>query len=131
MVKDVGAMWISRNKFNFLKENAEKNIDAECEILTVQDNMRRSVARAMEEYSSTLEALDKYKEEYHKVLSALKCHCETVDMILTKTIKTENGEENSVDKFKSVEALAVYMKCFNDNIMTYVKEKFDETSTEK
>ena len=30
-------MWISRKEYRFLKENAEKNINAECEILRVKD----------------------------------------------------------------------------------------------
>ena len=29
-------MWISRKFYNFLKENAEKNIDMECQILTAK-----------------------------------------------------------------------------------------------
>ena len=31
-------MWISRKQYNFLKENAEKNINAECEILKVKED---------------------------------------------------------------------------------------------
>ena len=27
-------MWISKKRYKFLKENAEKNINAECQILT-------------------------------------------------------------------------------------------------
>ena len=54
-------MWISKNHYNFLKENAEKNIDIECQILTVKENEKRAVARAMEEYSSVLEDRDKLK----------------------------------------------------------------------
>ena len=51
-------MWISRKNYNFLKENAEKNIDIECQILTVKENEKRAVARAMEEYSTVLEERD-------------------------------------------------------------------------
>lgn len=56
-------MWISRKHYNFLIENAEKNIDAECEILRVKDNQYRAVARAMEEYSTVLEERDKLKQQ--------------------------------------------------------------------
>lgn len=128
-------MWISRKQYNFLKENAEKNIDAECEILKVKENQKQAVARAMEEYSFTLEELDKWKKicadsyaAHYQVLSAIKCNCEIVNMILTETIKTENGEESNVSKFKSIESFANYMKCLNDNIMKYVKEKLGENS---
>ena len=51
-------MWISRKHYNFLMENAEKNIDAECEILRTKDNYAQAVARAMEEYSAVLEERD-------------------------------------------------------------------------
>lgn len=54
-------MWISRKEYKFLKENAEKNIDAECEILNAKDNKDRAVARAMEEYSSVLKERDELK----------------------------------------------------------------------
>lgn len=51
-------MWISRKEYRFLKENAEKNIDAECAIATAKENQRLAVARAMEEYSSVLQERD-------------------------------------------------------------------------
>jgi hypothetical protein len=54
-------MWISRKEYNFLKKNAEKNIDAECEILRTKDNCTQAVARAMEEYSAVLEERDELK----------------------------------------------------------------------
>lgn len=56
-------MWISRKNYKFLKENAEKNIDKECAILTVKENQKQAVARAMEEYSAVLKELDKIKED--------------------------------------------------------------------
>ena len=127
-------MWISRKQYNFLKENAEKNIDAECEILRAKEKQDKAIARAMEEYSVTLEELDKWRNlcvdnytAHNQVLSVIKSNCETVNMIITETIKTENGEESNVSKFNSIESFANYMKCFNDNIMKYVKEKLGET----
>ena len=56
-------MWISKKNYNFLKENAEKNIDKECEILAAQENVRRGVARAMEEYSAVLKERDELLKE--------------------------------------------------------------------
>lgn len=55
-------MWISRKEYKFLKENAEKNIDAECEILRAKENQSRAVARAMEEYSAVLKERDELKQ---------------------------------------------------------------------
>lgn len=54
-------MWISRKHYEFLRKNAEKNIDIECQILNVKENQSRVVARAMEEYSSVLEERDKLR----------------------------------------------------------------------
>ena len=51
-------MWISKKYYKFLKENAEKNIDAECEILRAKEKQDKAIARAMEEYSAVLEERD-------------------------------------------------------------------------
>jgi hypothetical protein len=51
-------MWISRKEYKFLQENAEKNIDVECEVLRVKAEQKKKVARAMEEYSAVLEERD-------------------------------------------------------------------------
>lgn len=54
-------MWISRKHYNFLKENVEKNIAMECQILTAKENQSRAVARAMEEYSTVLMERDQLR----------------------------------------------------------------------
>lgn len=56
-------MWISRKEYNFLKENAEKNINAECEILRAKEKQDKEIARAMKEYSAVLEERDKLKRQ--------------------------------------------------------------------
>lgn len=55
-------MWISRKEYKFLKENAENNIDAECEVLRVKAEQKKKVARAMEEYSAVLEERDELRQ---------------------------------------------------------------------
>lgn len=55
-------MWISRKEYKFLQENAEKNINAECEILRAKEKQTIVVARAMEQYSETLKELDRIKK---------------------------------------------------------------------
>lgn len=129
-------MWISRKEYNFLKENAEKNINAECEILRAKEKQDKAVARAMEEYSATLEKLDEWKKYctdnyklYMQVLRTIKSSCETIDMIFNETIKAENGEESAVNKFDSIKSFVSYMKCFNDINMKFVKEKLGEDNT--
>lgn len=129
-------MWISRKEYNFLKENAEKNINAECEILRAKEKQDKAVARAMEEYSATLEKLDEWKKcctdnykLYMQVLRTIKSSCETIDMIFNETIKAENGEESAVNKFDSIKSFVSYMKCFNDINMQFVKEKLGEDNT--
>lgn len=54
-------MWISRKHYNFLMENAEKNIDAECEILREKDKYNRASARLIEEYSAILKERDELR----------------------------------------------------------------------
>lgn len=65
------AMWISRRYYEFLKENAEKNVNAECQILTAKENQNKAIARAMEEYSTVLKERDELKlkviELEHKI----------------------------------------------------------------
>lgn len=129
-------MWISRKKYNFLKENAEKNINAECEILRAKEKQDKTVAIAMEEYSATLEKLDEWKKcctdnykLYMQVLRTIKSNCETIDMIFNETIKTENGEESTINKFDSIKSFVSYTKCFNDINMKFVKEKLGEDNT--
>lgn len=129
-------MWISRKEYNFLKENAEKNINAECEILRAKEKQDKAVARSMEEYSATLEKLDEWKKHctdnyklYMQVLRTIKSNCETIDMIFNETIKTENGEESTINKFDSIKSFVSYMKCFNDINMKFVKEKLGEDNT--
>lgn len=129
-------MWISKKEYKILKENAEKNINAECEILRAKEKQDKAVARAMEEYSATLEKLDEWKKcytdnykLYMQVLRTIKNSCETIDMIFNETIKTENGEESTVNKFDSIKSFVSYMKCFNDINMKFIKEKLGEDNT--
>lgn len=60
-------MWISRKHYKFLMENAEKNVDAECEILRAKENQSLKVARAMEEYSAVLEERDNLRLKVDKL----------------------------------------------------------------
>lgn len=64
-------MWISRKDYKFLKENAENNIDAECEVLRVKAEQKKKVARAMEEYSAVLEERDRLKKQIEVLESKL------------------------------------------------------------
>ena len=56
-------MWIRRKEYKFLKENAEKNIDAECEILRAKEKQDKLIARAVEEYSNVLKERDELKQK--------------------------------------------------------------------
>ena len=60
-------MWISRKEYKFLKENAEKNIDAECEILRAKDKYDRAFFRLMEEYNTVLIKRDELKREIERL----------------------------------------------------------------
>lgn len=56
-------MWISRKEYKFLKENAEKNINAECEILRAKEKQDKAIVRAVEEYSNVLKERDELKQK--------------------------------------------------------------------
>ena len=65
-------MWISKKEYEFLKENAEKNINAECEILRAKEKQDKAMAKVMEEYATVLEERDNLKQQlaYYKDLDA-------------------------------------------------------------
>ena len=50
------------------------------------------------------------------------------DIIISNTIKNENGEETSTVKFDSVKAFAQNMKCFNDLNIQYIEKQLGEDS---
>ena len=56
----------------------------------------------------------KKHEEYYYVLNTLKNNLKISDIIISNTIKNENGEKTSTIKFDSIKAFAQNMKCFND-----------------
>ena len=122
-------MWIKKSQYNFLKENAEKNIDAECEIKKVVFDMTQSTARAMKEYSHTLEELDEYQkrnQEFYEILRVIKDCCGNTDFILNEAIKNERGEKSSMVRFNNVESFATYLKCHNDNLLRYIDKHLAE-----
>ena len=65
-------MWISKKEYKFLKENAEKNINAECEILRAKEKQDKAIVKAMEEYATVLEERDNLKQQlaYYTNLAA-------------------------------------------------------------
>lgn len=65
-------MWISRKEYKFLKKNAEKNINAECEILTAKEKQTQAVARAMMEYSKVLEERDNLRQRVNYLENQLE-----------------------------------------------------------
>ena len=72
-------MFISRKEYNFLKENAEKNIDAECKILNLRDKHNKLVAVISEKYFNVLEQNDKLEKrvkELEKQLETYKTICD-------------------------------------------------------
>lgn len=87
-------MWVSRKEYLFLKENAEKNIDAECEILRAKEVCTKKIALAMEEYSKVLGDL-------HEIKKYLKYYLDT-------------NEENGVVYIPKF----VIEKMVNDNLKT-------------
>ena len=51
-------MWISRKEYKFLKENAEKNIDAECAMLKEKYNQEQDAIKTLRECADTLKTFN-------------------------------------------------------------------------
>lgn len=51
-------MWISKKNYNFLKENAEKNIDAECAMLQKKYDQGQDAIKILKECSNTLKTFN-------------------------------------------------------------------------
>lgn len=52
-------MWISRKRYNFLKENAEKNVDEECAFLKKQYNQGQDAIEALRKCADTLNTFNR------------------------------------------------------------------------
>lgn len=76
-----------------------------------------------EEYKSIQR---KKYEKYYSVLKTLKNNLKISDIIISDTIKNENGEETSTIKFDSIKTFAQNMKCFNDLNIQYIEKQLCE-----
>lgn len=73
------------------------------------------------------------KEEYcnqymngYQILTTLQSNFKIADLIISNTIKNENGEDTNTEKFKNIGSFAQYIKCFNDINIQYVGKKIGE-----
>lgn len=81
-------MWISRKEYKFLKENAEKNIDAECEILRARDSTNEMIRKVMKDLSNVFEERDRLRLEVidlQQKLMLARNNCENFEEYLRKT----------------------------------------------
>lgn len=86
-------------------------------------NRDRYIIFDKEEYKSIQ---SKKYEKYYCVLKTLENNLKVSDIIISDTIKNENGEETSTVKFDSVKAFAQNMKCFNDLNIQYIEKQLGE-----
>lgn len=106
-------MWISRKEYEFLKENAEKNIDAECEILRAKEKQDKAIARAVEEYSAVLKERDKLKQQVIELENKL---C-VKDVHPCKYCDTGWGSI-STEEYHSCEETCIRLKEYNEKYNT-------------
>jgi len=76
-----------------------------------------------EEYKNA--QMKKY-EEFYCVLKTLENNLKVADVIISNTIRNEDGEETSTVKFDSVKAFAQNMKCFSDLNIQYIEKQLRE-----
>lgn len=66
-VKAVKNMWISKKEYKFLKENAEKNIDAECAFLKKKYDQGEDAIKTLKECANTLKPFSRLLEGINEV----------------------------------------------------------------
>lgn len=81
---------------------------------------------AVDDYIEFQKEINKNYMDYHCTLTTLKLNCEVMDIILSNTIKNENGEETPTLKFDSIKSLAEYIKAMNDINIDYINQKLNE-----
>ena len=65
-------------------------------------------------------------EKYYYALKILENSLNIFDIIISDTIKNENGEETSAVKFDNIKSFAQNIKCFNDLNIQYIKKQLCE-----
>lgn len=55
-------------------------------------------------------------------LETINFNLKVLDKILSDTIKNEDGEETTTDKFKSIKSFATYIKAMNDLNLDYIEK---------
>lgn len=83
----------------------------------------RYIVLDREEYKSVQ---SKRYEKYYSILNTLENNLKVSDIIISNTIKNENGEETSTVKFDSIKSFAQNMKCFNDLNIKYIEKQLGE-----
>ena len=61
-------------------------------------------------------------DDRYMVLKSLECSLKIMNNIISETIKAEDGEESSVEKFKNIKSFAIYLKAMHDVLIRYVEE---------
>ena len=65
----------------------------------------------------------KWYEEFYCILKTLENNLKILDIIISNTIKNEDGEETSTIKFDSVKSFAQNMKNLNDINIKYIEKQ--------
>lgn len=89
-------------------------------------NRDQYVVLNKEEYSDIQK---KKYEEIFCILKTLENNLKISDIIISNTIKNENGEETSTIKFDSIKSFSQYMKCFNDLNIKYIEKQLGENDS--
>lgn len=85
----------------------------------------RYIVLDREEYKSVQ---NKKYEKYYYILKTLENNLKISDIIISNTIKNENGEKTSTVKFDSIKSFAQNIKGFNDLSIQYIEKGLGEDS---
>ena len=100
------------------------NIFFICSCIRGYQEMKRFNAQVTEAVQMNAECHNYPKDtfEYHQTLSTILQGCKSLDILVTETIKNENGQESSVVKFENVEQFAKQVKMMNDLIIDFINK---------
>lgn len=84
-----------------------------------------------EGYQDAIETQKELIKKFYFAIRTLGDNCKIVDMIISKTIKNEEGEEVDIIKFEDVKSFAQYIKCFNDLNANYIQQVLGEGNTDE
>lgn len=108
------------NNIKKIKQLKKENEIACIHLKYFQDLANESIAEIKRLTEENKKIQEHCLDQFHKIRIA-EGNCEILGLILTNTIKNEDGEETCTVKFKDIKSFATYIKAMNDINIEYLK----------